>query len=210
MFCMSKCDNDTTCNGYSIDYSNNGCFLSSCNLYTDVPTCSTCLFASKKNLSSFPSCPSYTNLTAFTTTSQSTILTDSTTMTVSNTFLPTTTGFNSNKRLNHPTILKTGGTAQNIIVNSTLCVCVCNYVNQTVEESKERRRKELTVNKTQISSFIRKLTSATDDRKVSELIGTVAIIIMVIFGLIIAYADICSVLSMRFSKRTNCRKETHQ
>lgn len=200
MFCMSKCDNDTTCNGYSIDYSNNGCFLSSCNLYTDVPTCSTCLFASKKNLSSFPSCPSYTDLTAFTTTSQSTILTYSTTMTVSNTFLPTT---------NHPTILKTGGTAQDMIVNSTLCVCVCNYVNQTVEESTERRRKELTVNKTQISSFIRKLTSATDDRKVSELIGTVAIIIMVIFGLIIACADICSVLSMRFSKRTNCRKETH-
>lgn len=66
------------------------------------------------------------------------------------------------------------------------------------------------MNKTQISSFIRKLTSATDDRKVSELIGTVAIIIIVIFGLIIACADICSVLSMRFSKRTNCRKETHQ
>lgn len=190
---MSKCNNDILCNSYSIDMSNNSCFLSSCDLFTDVPECSTCYFASKKNPSSFISCSSTTDQTA-TTTLQSTTMPQTTTLTGSTTFQATTTGIHSTTEPYPTTILTMDVTTQNIIVNSTLCFCVCRNSNQTLKESVERRRKELTVNKTQISSFIRKLTSAQDGRKMSEVIGIIAIIILVLFGLILCCVDICVAL----------------
>lgn len=141
---MSRSDNLITIQDvtrYSINYSNNGCLLSSCNLYTDVLACSTCLFVSKTNLSSFPSCPSSTDLTASTTTLKSTIMTHSITIIVSTTFLATTTGFHYTNELNPPTMLTTYERTHDIIVNNTLCVSVCNYGNQTMEEFVEMRKK---------------------------------------------------------------------
>lgn len=75
------------------------------------------------------------------------------------------------------------------------CVCVCKDVNQTIEESIQQRRSELLLNKTNLSSALRKLTSAHDYRKSSEVIGSVSAIILVIIGMVFFCADICSVLS---------------
>lgn len=66
------------------------------------------------------------------------------------------------------------------------------------------------MNKTQISASIGKLTPAPDDRNTSEVIGIVASIIMVMFELIICYADICSALTMCFCRRKKWRTGTHQ
>lgn len=86
------------------------------------------------------------------------------------------------------------------------CVCVCKDVNQTTEEAIERRRSELFLNKTNLSSAIRKLTSAQDYRMSSKVIGTVSIIILVLLGMLFFCADICSVLL--FFLRT-CLKIVH-
>lgn len=80
------------------------------------------------------------------------------------------------------------------------CVCVCIDVNQTTEEAIERRRNELFLNKTKLSSTIRKLTSAQDYRMSSKVIGTVSIIIFVLLGMLFFCADICSVLLFFFRK----------
>lgn len=192
---MSECDNDELCNGYSIDTSNNHCFLSNCDVFIDVPECSTCYFASKKTPLSAPSCSPTTDVQTTTTTPQSTIMIQTTTLTESTTIPTTTTNMPSTTELKPSTVLTTDGTTQNIIVNSTLCFCVCKNTNQTVEESIKIRRKKLTLNKTQLSSFIRKLSSAQDDRRMSGIIGVIAIVTLVLFGLFLCVADICSGVS---------------
>lgn len=58
IYWQSMCDNDLSCNGYSIDKSNDDCFLSSCNIYTVVPAWSTCYFASNSDLFSNVLCQS--------------------------------------------------------------------------------------------------------------------------------------------------------
>lgn len=82
---------------------------------------------------------------------------------------------------------------KDIAIGNTSCVCVCKYVNQTLDESIESRRKELVLNKTRLSAAIRKLTSASDYRTSVEVIGTGATIGLVLFGLIFFCADIFSI-----------------
>lgn len=86
--------------------------------------------------------------------------------------------------------------------NNSHCVCICKTVDITLEESIERRRKGLIVNKTGLSSNIRKLTSAKDFRVTSQTIGTVAIIIMTVVGVLFFSADIGVAVCMRASKMT--------
>lgn len=88
-------------------------------------------------------------------------------------------------------------------MNSTLCVCVCRHANQTVQESIDKRRRELILNKTELSFNIRKRTSAGDKRKTSRVVGTVAVIILVLYGLLFFCADILSLLAMCHSKMLN-------
>lgn len=90
-------------------------------------------------------------------------------------------------------------TAKNIL-NGSLCVCVCKYTNQTLEDSMEKRRKQLLLNKTELSSNIRKRMSAPDPRKSSTVVGTVAVIILVVFGLLFFSADIRALLATCHSK----------
>lgn len=90
-------------------------------------------------------------------------------------------------------------TAKNIL-NGSLCVCVCKYTNQTLEDSMEKRRKQLLLNKTELSSNIRKRMSAPDPRKSSTVVGTVAVIILVVFGLLFLSADIRALLATCHSK----------
>lgn len=160
--CYSKCDGDRACNGYSIDESNNGCFLSSCNIYIEVPSCSTCKFASKQKPTSDVSCSQASDLP--------------------------------------PSATMTGIDVTNLPTHNVSCVCVCKDVNQTIEESIERRRNELFLNKTKLSSVVRKLTSAQDYRMSSKVIGTISTIILVLFGMLFFCADIFSVLSLFFRK----------
>lgn len=55
-------------------------------------------------------------------------------------------------------------TTQNTKV-STLCVCVCKYTNQTIQLLKEKRRRELILNITELSFNIRKRTSVVRHRE---------------------------------------------
>lgn len=77
-------------------------------------------------------------------------------------------------------------------MNTTSCICVCTEVNQTLEESIQIRKKELTVNPLKIASNTRKRTSAQDIRVTSKVIGTVTILILVGFGSIFVLGDIVS------------------
>lgn len=70
------------------------------------------------------------------------------------------------------------------ILNGSLCVCVCKYTNQTLKDSMEKRREQLLLTKTELSSNITKRMSAPDPRKSSTVVGTVAAIILVLFGLL--------------------------
>lgn len=82
---------------------------------------------------------------------------------------------------------------EDIAIGNTSCVCVCKYLNQTLDESIERRRKELVLNKTRLSAAIKKLTFVSNYIMSVEVVGTVAIIGLVLCGLIFFCADICSI-----------------
>lgn len=97
----------------------------------------------------------------------------------------------------------------NIVMNTTSCICVCTGVNQTLEESIQKRRKELTVNSPKIASNIRKRTSAQDIRVTSKVIGTGAIIVLVGFGLSLFLGDLVSVFCLIFTKNVNIQKEVN-
>lgn len=82
-------------------------------------------------------------------------------------------------------------------MNNTLCVCVCTYANQTREKSVEKRR-ELILNETELSSNIRKRTSAPDIRHASRVVGTVAAIILVVYGLLLFCSNVWTFFNVPF------------
>lgn len=232
--CKAICDLHSLCNAYSVDTFNSSCFLSSCNTFRDVPTCSTCSFARKEIPSSVVLCsqtftmsqfttmtkstttslsvrttdpttlPDTTNMTQYTTKSLTVRTTDPTTMPDKTTMTQSTT-FKDSTSLTQSSIatlsLITKTTNDTTATNDTSCVCVCKYVNLTLDESIERRRKELIMNKTRLSSTIRKLTSAPDYRKSVEVIGTLAIVVLVVLGLFLFCSDVCSIMSFVWFKK---------
>lgn len=168
--CKSECDQDIYCNGYSTDSSNNSCFLSRCNSFIKVPGCSTCFFSSKKGpLSSVLCSPDTTTID----------LTTKMTVTIS----PVTT---ATDKVTHT-------------INNTFCTCVCKFVNQTLHESIDNRRKDLILNKTKLTSTVRKLSSAQDFRMSSEVIGVVAIIVLVMIGVVCFCVDVGYLMSLVLS-----------
>lgn len=207
--CREVCDLLSSCNAYAVDTSNFGCFLSSCDTFTDVPSCSTCLFAKKEIPSSVVLCSQAstmlqsTTMTQSTTTSLSVTTTDITTMPDTANMTQFTTLKDSTSLMQYSfatSSLITKATNDTTAINDTTCVCVCKYVNQTLDESIERRRKELIINKTRLSSTIRRLTSASDYRMSVEVVGTVAIIALILFGLFLFCSDVCSIMSFVLSK----------
>lgn len=164
--CKWLCAKDSSCNGYFIDSSNDLCFLSRCNTYIDAPSCSACFFAGKEHPSSVEVCPLTSSMP------QSTTKIQSTTISLSATILESFT-----KTTNYTTDLD----KEDIAIGNKSCVCVCKYINQTLDELIGRRRKELVLNKTRLSSTVRKLTSASDYRTSVEVIGTGATIGLVLF-----------------------------
>lgn len=201
--------------------------LSRCNIFIDVPSCSTCLFASKDIPLSVVLCPmtstmsQHSSMTQSTTTSLSATTTDPTTMSETTAITQYTTskestGLRQSTSAASSLISKTTNNTTDVIakttnyttelnmkdtaVGNTTCVCICRYVNQTLAESIERRKKELVLNKTKLSRAIRKLTSVSDFRKSVEIIGTVAIVVLVLFGFFLLCTDICSIMSFVLSK----------
>lgn len=162
-FCKSECDQDIYCNGYSTDGSEKSCFLSRCNSYAKVPGCSKCSFSSKKGpLSSVVCSPDTTTIDMTT----KMAITASTVTTATNDVTYT------------------------INTNNTFCTCVCKFVNQTLHESIDNRRKDLILNKTKLASTIRKLSFAQDFRMSSEVIGVVAIFVLVMIGVLCLCVDV--------------------
>lgn len=85
-------------------------------------------------------------------------------------------------------------------VNNALCVCVCKLVIQTLKESIEKRRNELILNRTKLSSYMRKRTSARDNRKTSRIFSIMASIMLVMYGVLFFCTDIWTLLAMCRSK----------
>lgn len=162
--CQKECDKDVRCNGYSTYTYINGCFLSNCNTSTDSLYGSH-YFVSKIIPTSNVSCPPVSTTTITTTLAQAHL----TTVEHRSTMVHHTTELHSTT-IKQPTTVRgsttitsslksvtTNDTTQ-IIMNSISCVC--KYENHTMEESMEKRRRYLILNKTELSSNIRKRTSA--------------------------------------------------
>lgn len=86
-----------------------------------------------------------------------------------------------------------------IIINDTVCNCICREANQTLQESIEKRRTKLLINKPDFFSYIRKFNSVSNYRMSFKVIGGVAITILVVSALLIILADISFVIS-KYSK----------
>lgn len=182
--CQAKCESAARCNGFSFDYTNDICFLSRCNKSIDTGADSR-HFARKINPTSNVSCVQ---------------------VTTPDTVQHPTTMAPSTKNASKPTditpISKNTSVTETmkITMNATVCVCVCKYKNQTLETSIEKRRRELILNKAELSSNIRKRTCAPDTRKSSRVVGTVAAIILVVYGLLFFCTDILTRLAICHSK----------
>lgn len=172
--CQHRCDRDPRCNGYAFDDDMGTCSLSRCNTINQSITDSMSIgsdFYGKEIPTIHLSCAPVT--------------TDDTTLKFT-----TPTSLNS-VSINDATQNK---------VNIALCVCVCKYVNQTMETSIRERRRELTLDKTKLSSYMRKHTSARDSRTTSRVFGFMAVIILVMYGVLFFCNDIWTLFAMCHSK----------
>lgn len=170
--CQWECDRDSNCNGFSDNIST--CFLSKCDSYIDVQ-CPLCKFARKQVPTTTVVCPSYP------TTSMS-VTTDGNMETTQ-----------QRGHVSDPSVAEVTETYS----NATLCPCVCTNASRSLNESIKMRRNELKVNKTALTSSIRRRTSASDHRMSSRVIGAVGIIIIVIFGMMIICSDVLSVFHFK-------------
>ena len=195
--CKSRCSMDSNCNGYSTDTSNNGCHLSRCDDFNDALYCSSCYFASKSPPSRTVICPLETTTSDDSATTTPGADTSSEPATTPDRGMSTTVSTDVNGVDGHTS----SATSRQVQITSNVtCVCVCEDVNITLQESIDKRKKELVMNKKQLSSSIRKLTSAEDSRVSSRNIGVMGILVMTVFGLLSICADIFAVL------RYFCRK----
>lgn len=93
-----------------------------------------------------------------------------------------------------------------MIINNTICYSVYIEVNQTLQESIEKRRTKFTINKPKLFSNTRKLYSVFDYQMSSKMISNVAVVILVVAGILIILADISLVLSL-YSKESKKNKK---
>lgn len=133
--------------------------------------------------------------TASTITMSTTTTTPTTTTTLTTTMTPTTS------------VPSTKNVTFNVI-NTTSCICICTEVNQSLEVAIQNRREELTVNPLKLASTTRKRTSAQDIRVTSKVIGTVAILILVGFGLFLFLGDLVSLFCLIFTKKCKHSKRS--
>ena len=247
--CKRSCCSDPNCNGYSIDESNDGCYLSKCD--SCILSCSTCKFARKLVPTSTVICPPETTTSDDSATTTPGAETSSEPATTADRGMSTTVstdvngvdGHTSSASTDHistssdpttadvdkSTTVFTSSTSQDYIstwitvdsqptnpspiysqstkplpvystsastqmTGNVTCVCVCEDANITLQESIDKRKKELVMNKKELSFYIRKLTSAEDSRVSSRNIGVIGILVMTVFGLLLFCTDIFLVL----------------
>lgn len=260
--CQKGCELDQRCNGYSFDFSNETCSLSTCDTYNSSITCHSCRFFSKINSTSTVLCETISTMSIDTTSESVSLITiKQTTIDEQQTTIERTTpeeqqttiehAISENRQetkeqatneqstkkeqttsvkqhttdiqlttMEHSTIKKLStseeqstriswsniltsssntmtinNTTQNT-VNSAFCTCICKYTNKTLEESIKERRRDLILNKTELSFNIRKRSSAGDNRKTSRVVGAVGTIILALYGLLFFFADIWTFLAI--------------
>lgn len=151
--CQQRWEEDRECNGYSIEYNSWTCSLSRCN-YTNKDTWSSAFgFYSKKIQTSLLSCVPVTTMSINTTLESITPTRKQTTFKQSTPVTPLTP-MDEPTNVTRLTIMTSSLNSKSIndamqnTINSSLCVCVWKYINQTLEESIEKRKRELILNKT--------------------------------------------------------------
>lgn len=93
-----------------------------------------------------------------------------------------------------PNKILTTSTFSSTIVNSSLekCNCLCRNSSMSLEETIEKRKKELQVNVDELSSSKRKLISVEDPRPSARAIGHVGVGILVLVGCLFLLPDLFS------------------
>lgn len=98
------------------------------------------------------------------------------------------------------------------IIPIRTCKCPCGrtgnqfYVNLTLQQLSlimEETKKELQVNKSQLSSFIRKKISVKDDRPTSKTIGGIGVLFLVFIAILIIGIDLLRIFGKVSTKKTN-------
>lgn len=135
-----------------------------------------------------------------------TTLLDTKTVTLQETMSTSTTGLGQTTLADYETSKTTEATPSDILTNSTSmsttvnsslmqCVCLCRKSNMSIEETIEKRKKELQVKVDELSSSKRKLISVVDPRPSAQAIGHVGVVILVLVGCLFLVPDLLSGLT---------------
>ncbi|XP_062610945.1 uncharacterized protein LOC134272791 [Saccostrea cucullata] len=84
------------------------------------------------------------------------------------------------------------------------CTCTCMETNDTLMRSIEERRTSLRLNKTELSSTKRKLSSAEDQRVSAKRLGYVGILVITISVGLFVFIDFLNLITLK--KRIKCLK----
>lgn len=130
---------------------------------------------------------------------------DTNTVTLQNTLSTSTTGLGqttlsddetSKAKETTPNEILTPSSMSTIMNNSLeQCACLCRNSTMSLEETIEKRKKELQVNVDELSSSKRKLISVEDPRPSAQAIGLVGVGILVLVGCLILLPDLFSGLT---------------
>lgn len=88
-------------------------------------------------------------------------------------------------------------------------MCLCLQTREPNNgKSIEKRRNESIWNRTKLSSYMRKRTSARDKRKISRIVGIVAAIILVMYGVLLGFFALISGLFLQCVIQRWCTETT--
>lgn len=101
-----------------------------------------------------------------------------------------TTSSTINETVSDPTITQ--------LIDAVKCVCVCKFTNQSLEDSIKIRKKELAVDRSSLTTVVRKLNSARDIRKSSKAIGALSVIVLITCGALVIFPDVFTCLNFLY------------
>lgn len=101
-----------------------------------------------------------------------------------------TTSLTINETVSDPTITQP--------IDAVKCVCVCKFTNQSLEDSIKIRKKELAVDRSSLTTVVRKLNSARDIRKSSKAIGALSVIVLITCGVLVICPDVFTCLNFLY------------
>ena len=76
--------------------------------------------------------------------------------------------------------------------------CVCKFTNQSVEDSIKIRKNELAVDRSSLTTVVRKLNSVKDNRKSSKAIGALSVIVLITCGVLVIFPDVFTSLNFLY------------